>query len=210
MQVRENQQDVDNKRILHTHRLNYPVKRHKPNDDGTAGGGGCGSPKTLAYKNHRHEGSRQNLYASHDLRVARIASSQTALLRAVDSRADAYGNEPTATATAGSDGASSGSAVTSSSTAAAATAAMVNGIADANVAANGELLQDIKAEPTDGSADDEAAKAATGGDSLYTSKGLQPTDTDLDQLFDDDNLMGGISGVGSAGSPMLGVSLFPA
>lgn len=173
------------------------MKRHKVNDDV--------STKTLAYKNHRHEGSRQNLYASHDLNVARNASIQMALLRAADSRSDSYGKDPTASATAGVDSASCAASAMSSTVATAAT--MVNGIADANVSANGELLQDIKTEPTDGGADDEAARAATAGDSLYTSKGLQPTDTDLDQLFDEDNLMGGIGGVGSADSPMLGVSV---
>lgn len=53
------------------------------------------------------------------------------------------------------------------------------------------LLHDIKKEPVDG----EDAKAI---ESLYTSKGLQPSFRDLDQLFDDDD---------SGGSPSMGVSI---
>lgn len=56
-----------------------------------------------------------------------------------------------------------------------------------------ELMHDIKSEPVDG--DD--TKVST--ESLYTSKGLQASYTDLDQLFDEEN---------SDGSPQLGVSGF--
>lgn len=52
------------------------------------------------------------------------------------------------------------------------------------------MLHDIKKEPVDGE-DTKLLK------SLYTSKGLQPDCSDLDQLFDEDE---------SGGSPSLGVN----
>lgn len=179
--------------------MDHPVKRFKPTTDA----------KPIHNQNSRM--LRKDLYDGHlQYTTARTAAAAAAQAKSLAERkaiaAAAFsttGDEDDATnAAGGADPTKSNikselqTGVGSSNSAGAAATDELDG--------TNALLQDIKTEPVDGDEAAAAAAAAKGqpptGESLYTSKGLQPTDGDLDQLFDEDNLVGG--------SPTLGVSFY--